>query len=80
MAIYIDKENNQTICICDICGAASSTESPNGVVTEGWGTGQLWIDISLTEEKQVPLTFCPTCTEPVKQSTNYSLVIPSVEE
>lgn len=62
MAIYLDEENNQTICECDICGVRDATTWANGVVCENWGTGHLWLDVSLTEQVQKPLCFCPSCS------------------
>lgn len=50
-----------TEVVCDICGYSTETARPDGVVPAGWMTGHLWLDISLSEQRQTPLCFCPTC-------------------
>jgi len=32
-------------------------------VPEGWMTGQLWLDLSLAEQKQIPICFCSDCRD-----------------
>lgn len=66
MTIHIDEEANQTLCRCDHCGATESTNRGNGVAVAGWMTGHLWLDISLSEQKQIPICFCPACSEAMK--------------
>lgn len=50
-----------TLVTCDICASSVTTSKPNGVVPDDWMTGHLWIDISLSEQRQIPLCFCPDC-------------------
>ena len=57
----ITLEENGTRVSCDICRFEEVTSFPNGVVPATWATGQLWIDISLSEQRQYPLCFCPEC-------------------
>jgi len=64
--IYLDTASNQTICQCDRCNIVEATSIANGVVVEGWTTGQFWLDISLTEQKQIPLCFCTLCAPEMK--------------
>ena len=52
---------HSTIIGCDICGAQIETARADGVVPVEWGTGHLWIDVSLSEQLQRALCFCPTC-------------------
>jgi len=59
--IAIDNENRRTVCECDRCGAQAATERADGVIPDGWMTGHLWLDISLGEQRQHPLCFCPDC-------------------
>lgn len=61
MPILLDHQGDETICRCDTCGIEARTARANGVCAPGWGTGQLWIDISLAAQVQRPLCFCPTC-------------------
>lgn len=63
MPIYSDVDTDSTVCICDCCSAEQRTAKANGVVPADWGTGQLWIDISLSDIKNMPLCFCATCKE-----------------
>jgi hypothetical protein len=74
MPIQLDKTNNKTICTCDQCGIVVDTDAANGVVPEHWGTGQLWIDVSLSSIKQTAICFCPTCFERVKSATKNLIV------
>ena len=64
--IYIDKDSDQTVCVCDRCALTVATSRANGVVAEGWMTGNLWLDISLTEQRQTPLCFCPDCAPVIR--------------
>lgn len=59
MSITIEEQG--TKFSCDICKFEETTSIPNGVVPSTWATGQLWIDISLSEQRQYPLCFCSTC-------------------
>ena len=61
MPIFLDHQTDETICRCDTCGIEARTARANGVSAPGWGTGQLWIDISLSSQVQRPLCFCETC-------------------
>ncbi|SDL37413.1 hypothetical protein [Paracoccus chinensis] len=71
--IYLDKPGGQTICVCDRCGLTNATDTANGVVVEGWMTGQLWLDISLAEQRQTPLCFCPACAPTMHAATRIQI-------
>lgn len=70
MPVYIDDENFATVCACDWCGAMTQTNRGDGVVPAGWTTGQLWLTVSLQEEKQVPLVFCEVCGPAALEAAN----------
>jgi hypothetical protein len=53
--------DGQTHVSCDVCKATISTDRADGVVPSEWMTGHLWLDISLSMQKQTPLCFCPVC-------------------
>jgi hypothetical protein len=74
MSIYLDNEQNRTICICNSCGTTAETETANGVVQAGWGTGQLWIDLSLSNIRQAAICFCPECWSSIIEATSYAVV------
>lgn len=78
MAIYIDEPNFQTIVQCDHCDVTAATDRPDGVVPVDWATGQLWIDLSVSEQRQTPICFCPDCSPAILSST--SLRIAHYEE
>lgn len=59
--IYVNKDAGETVSKCDVCGEVSVSSTPNGVAPEGWMTGQLWLDVSLTQQRQTPICFCTTC-------------------
>lgn len=61
MTITIDSEAPATRLRCDCCKTAAATDRADGRVPPDWGTGQLWLDISLSEQRQVALCFCPDC-------------------
>ena len=63
MSIYLDTANQQTVVVCDKCKAREVTTVMDGVVPHGWLTGQLWLDISLSQIKQIPLCFCQSCRD-----------------
>jgi len=69
--IYIDK--TKTILVCDRCGEQEKTDQPNGVVPKEWMTGHLWMDISLSTQKQIPLCFCSTCTLQIKERNSVDI-------
>jgi len=69
--IYLDKDSDQTICACDRCGVTEATDRADGVAVAGWMTGQLWLDISLSDQRQIPLCFCADC---VPQITSASTI------
>ena len=73
MSIYLDTERNKTVCICNSCGTTAETETANGVVQTGWGTGQLWIDRSLSNIRQTAICFCPTCWSSIIETTAYTV-------
>lgn len=83
--IYLDKDSDQTICVCDRCGETQATPKANGVVLEGWLTGHLWIDLSLSEQRQTPICFCTDCrdvmiqAETIQISASSRVIPPSVE-
>ena len=59
MGIKVTDEDTELTC--DTCAVVMTTGKPNGVVPDGWMTGHLWLDISLSEQRQFPLCFCPEC-------------------
>lgn len=59
--IYLDIPNAQTLCLCDRCGVVADTMKADGVVPPDWLTGHFFLDISLSEQRQKPLCFCPEC-------------------
>jgi len=61
MAIHVYTAENSTVVHCDKCGAAEATNMGNGLAPLDWVTGQLWIDVSIQQQKQTPICFCPTC-------------------
>lgn len=61
MGILLDFENGVTSCTCDRCKSGFVVDNLSGRVPDGWGTGQLWLDVSLSEIRQVPLCFCADC-------------------
>lgn len=65
MAIYLDTGNDATICTCNACGEVVTTSKANGIVPEGWGTGHLWLDVSINQQRQVPMAWCPACAAAV---------------
>ncbi|MDO5621907.1 MAG: hypothetical protein Q4G24_10600 [Paracoccus sp. (in: a-proteobacteria)] len=71
--IYLDQDGNQTICECDRCGTVGATDRANGVIVDGWGSGQLWVDISLAEDRQMPLCFCPACAPVIRAATRIQI-------
>lgn len=74
MTIHLDPENDQTLCKCDVCGLVDVTANANGVVPAGWGTGHLWLDVSLSEQRQTPLCFCASCWPGVMGAESIALV------
>lgn len=77
MSIYLDEPNGLTICKCDGCGETQSSTPANGVVSPGWMTGHLWLDIELSRQKQFPICFCPTCSETRREADSF-LISPAV--
>lgn len=73
MTIHLDPENDQTLCKCDVCGLVEATGKANGVVPAGWGTGHLWLDVSLSEQRQTPLCFCAGCMPAVVGAASISI-------
>lgn len=71
----IELLEHSTMVTCDTCGAVIETARADGVVPSDWTTGHLWVDISLTEQRQVPLCFCPTCA-PVVIGNGVRLTLP----
>ena len=74
MTIHIDEPNFKTVVLCDVCGATAETTRPDGVVPPDWATGHLWLDISLTEQRQTPICFCPECGPGILSATTVRLV------
>jgi|GEM_PF-4363802 len=61
MTLTIDSVAPATRLQCDCCKVTAATDRADGRVPPDWGTGQLWVDISLSEQRQVALCFCPDC-------------------
>ncbi|SEI10211.1 hypothetical protein [Paracoccus alkenifer] len=71
--IYLDNESHQTICACDRCGVTEATDRADGVAVAGWMTGHLWLDVSLSEQRQSPLCFCPDCSARMRSATTIQI-------
>lgn len=69
----IEIKDGVTEITCNTCAVVITTDKPNGVVPNDWMTGHLWLDISLSEQKQVPLCFCPECKPRVLTDLQLSL-------
>lgn len=80
MAIKTDTENAQTLCTCDRCGTLSVTASADGRAPEGWGTGQLWIDVTLSRQTHVALCFCEDCFAAVLDAPALTLQVAAGED
>lgn len=80
MTIHLDTTNNQTLCRCDMCGLVHATDQANGVVPADWMTGHLWLDVSLSEQKQFPITFCPDCRSHLLAGTVWVVAEPAAPE
>lgn len=66
--IHVDKAENKTVASCDVCGAQEVSDVANGVIPLDWMTGQLWLDLSLAEQKQTAICFCPECKPHIASS------------
>lgn len=71
MPIAIEEETTRVTC--DVCGFEEVTNKPNGVVPSNWGTGQIWLDVSLSEQKQYPICFCEVCKPSVLTSLKIAI-------
>lgn len=71
--IYLDKDSGQTICACDRCGVNEATGRADGVAPANWMTGQLWLDISLSEQRQSPICFCADCADRMRVATTIQI-------
>lgn len=71
--IYLDQDADQTICACDRCGVTEATGRADGVAPADWMTGQLWLDISLSEQRQSPICFCPGCAGRMRNATTIQI-------
>lgn len=65
---------NTTKINCEICNYEVITEKNDGVVPSDWMTGQLWLDKSLSEQHQRPLSFCPTCKVYLPHNLTFGLL------
>lgn len=65
MPVYLDKTTDQTIVRCDCCLDIAATDRADGVYPEGWASGNLWIDLSLSKQRQIPIAFCPACASSI---------------
>jgi len=74
--ISLDKPNNMTVAVCDVCQIYVNTGRADGVIPEDWMTGHLWLDVSLTEQKQMAICFCPSCKPYVVTSLSFTLELP----
>lgn len=79
MSIYLNEPDDTTVSVCDICEAQEITQRASGVAPAEWMTGQLWLDISLSEQKQQVLCFCPECKPRVLDDLRLFLKDPEVE-
>nr|WP_319250511.1 hypothetical protein [uncultured Celeribacter sp.] len=59
--IYRNEKLGNTAFTCDMCGVISTEDGLSGVIPSGWMSGHLWLDVSLSEQRQIPLCFCPNC-------------------
>jgi hypothetical protein len=73
MPIITDKPNRKTICICDRCGKTEETDVADGVTISGWLTGQLWIDLSLSQQRQQAINFCLECNDYIANATTIKI-------
>lgn len=80
MAIKTDFTEGKTLCTCDRCGALDVSSSADGRAPDGWGTGQLWIDVSLSEQAHVSLCFCEECFPAVVGSGVITIQVAPVED
>lgn len=46
---------------CDNCQAGAPVNQMTGALPNTWLTGQLWVDVSLSQQRQFPLCWCPDC-------------------
>lgn len=76
--IYLDEPNEQTICACDRCGLTEATSKADGKAPADWMTGQLWLDVSLSQQRQTPICFCPDCAEVIVDATMIQISAASV--
>lgn len=75
MPIILDTQNDRTIIRCESCDLSAATEKANGIVPSDWMTGHLWLDMSLSEQRQTPLCFCPDCAASIRGSASVSITI-----
>lgn len=54
-------EDGQIVANCDNCQAEASVNQMTGALPTTWLSGQLWIDVSLSQQRQFPLCWCPDC-------------------
>lgn len=77
--IYLDSGHNRTISICEICGLEDSIAGASGSTPPEWGSGQLWLDISLSDQKSFPICFCPACKIDAFTATAFKFEISQTE-
>lgn len=73
MAIKLAEAEGTTYCECDRCRTVVGTGKADGVAPADWLTGQLWIDVSLSEQKQTPIVFCGDCREAILAANDFTI-------
>lgn len=76
----ISRTTDNTIAICDTCSAQFVSNIANGVIPATWMTGQLWLDISLAEQRQTPICFCPDCKPFVADTLAFEITVTAPAE
>ena len=61
----IHRDGSVLLAQCDTCGVIEEVKDDRGRLPPAWATGQLWIDLSMSEQRQIPLCFCPACAPSV---------------
>lgn len=73
MTIMLDNENGLTILSCDGCGMVKTKSPADGVVPDDWISGQIWIDLDLSRQRQVPICFCKECGAGITMATFFNI-------
>jgi hypothetical protein len=61
----------KAIATCDACGISVQINPATGIVPAEWMTGQLWLDLSLSQQMQRPLCFCQNCKPGIPDSLQF---------